>query len=69
MPVVELKGGPLHGVIHELAAGFPPPDMLSFPKDGARHYYRTRASGKIADFHNSEPEDDEDDDEDCDDED
>lgn len=57
MPVVELKGGPLNGVIHELHAGFPAPDSLSFVKDGLRHHYHTRSSRTIADFHHSEPDD------------
>lgn len=55
---IELRGGPLHGVIHELPHGLPRdrlPDRFALPdpERGQRHWYKLTADG-LADFVHSE---------------
>lgn len=54
--IIELHGGPLDGVIHEVQAGFPPPDRLALPDPNGnlRHWYQTREDRAAADFISSE---------------
>ena len=45
--VLELIGGPLDGVIHELHKGFPPPDRFGLTnEDGNERYWYLSAADK-----------------------
>lgn len=57
--IIELRGGPLHGTIHELPMGLPArllPDVFALPSDDGHtlHWYQTAADG-CAEFVKSEP--------------
>ena len=51
---VELVGGPLDGTVHELAADFPPPDVLGLPHNNGMAWYAvddaTRTKTPVANF-------------------
>lgn len=55
---IELRGGPLNGVIHEFPAGLPVglglPDAFALPDKDQRHWYAIAADG-VANFLRSEP--------------
>jgi hypothetical protein len=57
MAVLELIGGPLDGLIHEVAGDWPVPNALGLCPDNddtVRHWYVTDEKQEKATFHHSE---------------
>lgn len=54
MATIVLLDGPLEGVVHEVAGGFPIPDKFALPDGSLRHWYITNNDGKSAVFERSE---------------
>jgi hypothetical protein len=55
--ILELLGGPLNGVIHEIHDGFLIPDALALPDEGKLHWYVTGEDQQTATYHHSEIKD------------